>query len=143
MCIFSKFYTFFSVSYLAGKLLRAIASAQPELNISEVDILCVEIAGLCHDLGHGPFSHMFDGIFISRIDPNSPWRHEQASADMFDFLVEKNKLRPFFEEFGVCEIDRTFIKEQITGAVSRLFLFIIAIPISIQKIPFMFRDSAL
>ena len=41
----------FSVSYLAGKLLRRLKINQPELEVQERDILCVEIAGLCHDLG--------------------------------------------------------------------------------------------
>jgi len=34
-----------------GKMVRTIQQAQPELNISDKDVLCVEIAGLCHDLG--------------------------------------------------------------------------------------------
>ena len=38
------------VSYLAGEFARMLQQ-QPGLDIDEVDILCVEIAGLCHDLG--------------------------------------------------------------------------------------------
>ncbi|NP_001357539.1 deoxynucleoside triphosphate triphosphohydrolase SAMHD1 isoform 3 [Mus musculus] len=63
------------VGYLAGCLVRALAEKQPELQISERDILCVQIAGLCHDLGHGPFSHMFDGRFIPRARPEKKWKH--------------------------------------------------------------------
>ena len=41
----------YSVSYLAGEFLRVLSSNQPDLDISPIDILCVQIAGLCHDLG--------------------------------------------------------------------------------------------
>lgn len=51
---------------------------QPELDIDEKDILCLYVAGLCHDLGHGPFSHTWEK-FMHEYDPNysvmsgSPW----------------------------------------------------------------------
>ncbi|XP_071817090.1 deoxynucleoside triphosphate triphosphohydrolase SAMHD1-like isoform X2 [Apostichopus japonicus] len=58
------------VSYLAGELARTLQSKQKNLKITKEDILCVEIAGLCHDLGHGPFSHLFDEAFLPKVRPD-------------------------------------------------------------------------
>lgn len=30
-------------------------------------------AGLCHDLGHAPFSHTFESEIMPRLDPHSNW----------------------------------------------------------------------
>ena len=38
--------------------------SQSELNITDRDVGCIELAGLCHDLGHGPWSHVWDNSFI-------------------------------------------------------------------------------
>ncbi|XP_007116841.1 deoxynucleoside triphosphate triphosphohydrolase SAMHD1 isoform X2 [Physeter macrocephalus] len=105
-----------SVGYLAGRLVRELSEKQPELQISERDMLCVQIAGLCHDLGHGPFSHMFDGRFIPLARPDVKWTHEQGSIMMFEHLVNSNGLRDVMEHYGLIpEEDIWFIKEQITG----------------------------
>ncbi|XP_038606165.1 deoxynucleoside triphosphate triphosphohydrolase SAMHD1 [Tachyglossus aculeatus] len=104
------------VGYLAGCLVRALQEKQPELQISNRDLLCVQIAGLCHDLGHGPFSHMFDGRFIPQARPDKKWKHEVASIEMFDHLVSANKLEAVMESYGlVLPEDLDFIKEQIGG----------------------------
>ncbi|KAJ8794249.1 hypothetical protein J1605_003206 [Eschrichtius robustus] len=104
------------VGYLAGRLVRELSEKQPELQISERDMLCVQIAGLCHDLGHGPFSHMFDGRFIPLARPDVKWTHEQGSVMMFEHLVNSNGLRDVMEHYGLIpEEDIWFIKEQITG----------------------------
>lgn len=104
------------VCHLAGELVQAIKDRQPQYHISSIDILCVQIAGLCHDLGHGPFSHMFDRKFIPLAYPNGDkWEHEQASVDMFDHLVKKNGLEADFAKYGLTDVDRIFIKEQIKG----------------------------
>ncbi|KAM6977811.1 deoxynucleoside triphosphate triphosphohydrolase SAMHD1 [Aplochiton taeniatus] len=104
------------VGFLAGLLVQSLRDRQPELNISHRDILCVQIAGLCHDLGHGPFSHMFDGIFIPKVRPDTKWKHETASRAMFDHLVTANGLEGVLREHGlVLPADLVFIKEQIAG----------------------------
>lgn len=52
------------VAHLARLMAEHLQKSQPELGISDRDVQCVEIAGLCHDLGHGPWSHVWDGMFI-------------------------------------------------------------------------------
>lgn len=48
--------------------MNKIAKKQKELDITEQDIYNVSIAGLCHDLGHGPYSHVFDNHFLRTIE---------------------------------------------------------------------------
>lgn len=103
------------VCFLAGQFASTLRERQPDLGISNTDILCVQIAGLCHDLGHGPLSHMFDNKFLTLARPNDNIKHEALSLKMFDHLVSSNNLLGEFEKYGLTEQDRTFIKEQIMG----------------------------
>jgi len=48
------------VAHLAGVAATHLRTSQPELRIDDEDILCVKLAGPVHDIGHGPFSHMFE-----------------------------------------------------------------------------------
>ena len=62
------------MSYLAGKFVESLQRRQEKLKITDEDVLCIKIAGLCHDLGHGPFSHFFDGQFIPSVNKGSTWK---------------------------------------------------------------------
>ncbi|CAL8367959.1 unnamed protein product [Lota lota] len=104
------------VGHLAGRLVQALKDRQSELQIDDRDILCVKIAGLCHDLGHGPFSHLFDGMFIPKARPGLNWTHETASLTMFDHLIDANDLEPVMRKYGLeLPVDRDFIKDLIVG----------------------------
>ncbi|XP_053391575.1 deoxynucleoside triphosphate triphosphohydrolase SAMHD1-like [Mercenaria mercenaria] len=105
------------VCHLAGKFLRVLKERQPALDITTKDILCVEIAALCHDLGQGPFSHVFEHKFVTTVNPEIEWKHEKASVDMFEYMLEDNggKLHENFRQMipGFEERDIEFIKELI------------------------------
>ena len=64
--------------YLAGKLIKQIQINQPELKISDKDVLLIMIAGLLHDIGHGLMSHLFDNHIIKDKSPEK--HHEYRSS---------------------------------------------------------------
>jgi len=99
--------------HLATKLLQQLKLNQPE-HVTDRDALCVQIAALCHDLGHGPFSHMFDNHFIPQMRPGCKWTHEDGSCMMLKHLIEANGLEGEFAKHGlVYEEDLPFIQELI------------------------------
>lgn len=56
----SRFSHSIGVAYYSELLLKNLKNNQPYLSITPIDILCVKIAGLCHDLGHGAYSHVWE-----------------------------------------------------------------------------------
>ena len=70
------------------------------------------IGAVAHDLGHGPFSHMFEK-FIRKVRPEVSWSHETASIAIFQRIVDK--LGDVFQRYGLDDDDILFIKEIIYG----------------------------
>ena len=102
-------------SHLCGKMIRQLQDNHPDL-VTDMDVLCVEMAGLCHDLGHGPFSHVFDGNYKQLIAPDSKWSHEQGSIDMFDYMYQENEnIQGVFREAGVTQKEKQLVKDLILG----------------------------
>ncbi|KAK3539172.1 hypothetical protein QTP86_027609 [Hemibagrus guttatus] len=105
------------VAHLAGELVRSLQAQESKIN--DKDVLCVQIAGLCHDLGHGPFSHTFE-IFMKEAKPDLEWKHEKASVEMFERLITRNQkdgetIEKIMEEYGLDNQDIVFIEELIYG----------------------------
>ncbi|KAJ7683566.1 hypothetical protein B0H17DRAFT_1205073 [Mycena rosella] len=80
------------VAHLARSMVEHLRDKQPELGITPRDVDCVQIAGACHDLGHGPWSHVWDGLLMPKIAPQKKWKHEDGSKMMFRSLLETNNI---------------------------------------------------
>ena len=94
------------VMHLAEKMCRQIQHRQPQLGITERDVLCVKLAGLCHDLGHGPFSHIYDDVYLKkRIPETHPFRHHEHRS--CEILAKINRKY----EIGLSDA-KSFIKDR-------------------------------
>ena len=97
------------VSYLVGYELETIKRKQPELKISDRQVLLMKIAGLCHDLGHGCFSHAFEDTFLHRIfktkEPDDPklLYHEYRSCMIIKHIIKKYNINITDEEIDMIQ----------------------------------------
>src|SRR5436190_2108750 len=69
----------------------------PNGELTDENIEDVKIAGLCHDLGHGPFSHVFDDIFLEKHENNYLEEHENRSGFILEYII-KSKNIPICEK---------------------------------------------
>jgi HD superfamily phosphohydrolase len=66
------------VSHLAGNMITYIKDSYPNrkfviqeiqsepMLLDDLIVECYKIAGLCHDIGHGPYSHLFDDVLMGK-----------------------------------------------------------------------------
>lgn len=112
----SRFEHSLGVAHLAERLCKKLQEQHPKLNITQKDVLCVKLAGLLHDIGHGPFSHTYEVVVKNSLPqyledhpdlqenykdfPKLPknWCHERVSLDMIDLALEELGLQINYEE---------------------------------------------
>lgn len=80
------------VSHISSELINKFKYSQPELNITEREINILKLSGLLHDIGHGPFSHVFDNVFIPMVNKDTNYSHEKMSIDMIDYMIDDNNI---------------------------------------------------
>jgi len=114
--------------YLGGVLAENLP-----VRLTKIDVKNVRIAALLHDVGHGPFSHVFEPL----LNKCTGKTHE----DMAEWLIEKSELADNLKAEGY-EVEK--IKKLAVGRMETKKSFlnqIIRSAIDVDKMDFLLRDS--
>jgi len=119
------------VMHLAGKL-----SENQNLShlLSKEDIQIVRMACLLHDVGHGPFSHIFEHLLVKFLNKN----HE----DMTRWLIQESELHDIITDVGYNPDDVSKLAVGELRRPKKAFLDqIIQSAVDIDKLDFVVRDT--
>eukprot|EP01062_Namystynia_karyoxenos_P078623 TRINITY_DN8130_c0_g1_i1.p1 TRINITY_DN8130_c0_g1~~TRINITY_DN8130_c0_g1_i1.p1 ORF type:complete len:646 (+),score=190.27 TRINITY_DN8130_c0_g1_i1:76-1938(+) len=113
--VHTRFSHSLGVAHMAGVMMSWLRQHQHSLGITPRDELLVKLAGLCHDLGHGPLSHAFEEVVADVLKEEGKgrkWSHEDASEMLFDVVTERAQLT-------LSDAERELVKALIRGVGSR------------------------
>ncbi len=117
--------------YLAGLSGRRLLS---QMGLGNQNLQEVRIAGLLHDIGHGPFSHVFEEVLMEKRGMN----HE----DVTEWLIIKSELGDLISAGG---ISKKRIADLVRGRQKtkkdRIMSGIVAGQIDSDKMDYLIRDS--
>ncbi|KAF7124749.1 hypothetical protein RHSIM_Rhsim12G0047300 [Rhododendron simsii] len=146
--VHSRFEHSLGVYWLAGAAINMIKNLQgADLGIDRFDIQTVKLAGLLHDVGHGPFSHLFEREFLPRVVNGCQWSHEHMSKNMIEHIVDVHNIDIERESLNKVKemVVASYENAQSKSSKEKLFLYDIVANgrngIDVDKFDYMVRDS--
>ncbi len=119
------------VMHLAGLL-----AENPHLSqlLSEDEVQKVRIAALLHDVGHGPFSHIFEHLLVKFLNKT----HEDINV----WIVQKSELRDILKGLGYDPDELAKLSVGLLHKSGRAFMDqIIRSAVDVDKLDFVVRDT--
>lgn len=119
------------VMYLAGKV---IENPNIALRVDEEEASMVRIAALLHDVGHGPFSHVFEYL----LDRELGKTHE----DLTRWIVSNSELKDLLSKYGYRPEEVGKLATGVLHKPEKTFLDqIISSAVDVDKLDFVIRDT--
>ena len=119
------------VMHLAGRL-----AENPHLSqyLSEDEVQKVRIAALLHDVGHGPFSHVFEHLLVKFLNKT----HEDLNV----WIVQKSELKDLLSDLGYDPNELAKLSIGLLHKPGRAFMDqIIRSGVDVDKLDFVVRDT--
>lgn len=119
------------VMHLAGRLAES-----PHLSqyLSEDEVQKVRIAALLHDVGHGPFSHVFEHLLVKFLNKT----HEDLNV----WIVQKSELKDLLSDLGYNPNELAKLSIGLLQKPGRAFMDqIIRSAVDVDKLDFVVRDT--
>ena len=135
----SRFEHSLGVYYLADMFINSLKENQPELKINNNDIQNIKISALCHDLGHGPFSHLFDKFLEFNNVSSKNINHESRSINILKYINQKYSINISDENINIIskiinpgKENKSFLYQIVANKVNGL---------DVDKFDYITRDS--
>jgi hypothetical protein len=117
--------------YLAGLIGKRLLG---QMGLGETPLQEVRLAGLLHDLGHGPFSHVFEESLIERRKCN----HE----DVTEWLIKKSEVSDIIQDYGISSKRiASLVRGRRENKKDKVVSSIAAGQIDSDKLDYLIRDS--
>ncbi|KAJ8307005.1 hypothetical protein KUTeg_015089 [Tegillarca granosa] len=112
--VHSRFSHCLGVCYLAGIVLDKLEkkTKNTDYEITDLDRKCVTISALCHNIGHGPFSYLYERL--SREIDSDPFEHVARSVEITQSIIDDDSLK-LFEDKTERTDAKTIIENMLKG----------------------------
>jgi HD superfamily phosphohydrolase len=128
----SRFIHALGAYHLSICMIEALRRQNPTL-FTESELLAIPLAALCHDIGHGPFSHLFERVTKEFVGGGAS--HESWTVRI---LEEQPEISKILETAGVKQI----ITEIIKHTYEKLHVQdIISSQLDVDRFDYLCRDS--
>ncbi len=126
----SRFTHALGTMHVAGQMAEALKRS---VDISDDQWQLIRLAGLLHDVGHGPFSHSYEEVLMKHRGIN----HEQMGEE----VVKKSQLADTIKECGFSPDEVTELAFGKKPRGKRYLNQVVASQVDADKLDFLVRDS--